>query len=141
MKILKLFFKYLALFLIGGMLYCGIELIFRKYTFTSMGVVGGLCFVFCGIVNEYLEWDTPLWKQMAICCGIITLIEFVSGCLLNLALGLHIWDYSNQPFNVLGQICPLFSLGWFFLSLLAIILDDYIRYWFFKEEHPRYKLV
>lgn len=141
MKVLKIFLKYLVLLLVGGSIYCGIEIIARGHTFFSMFIVGGICFILCGCVNEHFAWDTPLWLQMAICCLIITIIEFISGCLLNLALGLNVWDYSNQPFNVLGQICLKFSIGWYFLAAPAIILDDYIRYWFFGEEHPQYKLV
>jgi uncharacterized membrane protein len=106
-----------------------------------MFLVGGICFICCGLVNECFEWYTPLLLQMFICCIIITTIEFISGCIINLALGLNVWDYSNQPFNLYGQICLLFSVLWYFLSLPAIVLDDYIRYWFFHEEKPRYKLV
>lgn len=138
-KFVKLLFKYLTLFLIGGVIYCIIELLFRGYTFPSMFIVGGICFLLCGGVNEYFEWDTPLWLQMLICCIMITLTEFISGCLLNLTLGLQIWDYSNMPFNLYGQICLPFSVCWYFLSAAAIILDDYVRYWFFGEEQPRYK--
>lgn len=131
--------KYLILFLIGGGLYCLIELIARGHTHWTMGIVGGICFLVCGAVNECLSWDTALWIQMAICCLCITIIELISGCILNLALGLQIWDYSNLPLNFIGQICLYFSILWYFLSLVAIVLDDYIRYWFFGEEKPKYK--
>lgn len=141
MKILKLLFRYLILLCIGGLIYCGIEISTRGYTHISMFLVGGICFICCGLVNECFEWYTPLLLQMFICCIIITTIEFISGCIINLALGLNVWDYSNQPFNLYGQICLLFSILWYFLSLPAIVLDDYIRYWFFHEEKPRYKLV
>ena len=56
-------------------------------------------------------------------------------------LGLHIWDYSTMPLNIFGQICLPFSLAWMGLSGVAIILDDYIRYWFFNEEKPHYKWI
>lgn len=46
----------------------------------------------------------------------------------------------SMPLNVLGQICLPFTLIWCILSLVAIILDDYIRFWFFNEEKPNYKL-
>lgn len=55
-------------------------------------------------------------------------LEFVSGCVLNLWLGLGVWDYSNQPGNVLGQICPAFGLLWFFIMPLAIWAEDTTRY-------------
>lgn len=82
--------------------------------------------------------DTPIWLQAIIGSCIVTTGEFVSGCILNLWLGLGIWDYSNMPFNILGQICLPFSLLWVVLSACAIVIDDYERYWFFEEEKPYY---
>lgn len=43
-------------------------------------------------------------------------------------VGLDVWDYSNQPGNVLGQICPVFGLLWFFIMPLAIWAEDTTRY-------------
>lgn len=97
-----------------------------------------LCFILCGLLNEVMSWDTKMWTQMLICTVLITVVEFLSGIILNIWLGLGIWDYSNMPLNILGQICVPFSLLWYFLSAAAIILDDYLRYWFFGEEKPHY---
>ena len=49
------------------------------------------------------------------------------------------WDYSDMPFNILGQVCLPFSALWVLLSALAIILDDYLRYWLYHEEQPHYR--
>jgi uncharacterized membrane protein len=43
-------------------------------------------------------------------CGIITSPEFIVGCIVNRGLHMNVWDYSAQKFNLLGQICPLFSI-------------------------------
>ena len=80
-----------------------------------------------------------LWKQMLIGSGIVTALEFMSGYILNIKLGWHIWDYSNVPFNIMGQVCLPFTIAWFFISLIAIVTDDYLRYWLFDEEKPHYK--
>ena len=105
-----------------------------------MFILGGICFVCLGIINEILTWDTPLWKQMIIGGSIITILEFITGCIVNLWLDWNVWDYSNNPFNLLGQISLFSSFGWIALSLVGILLDDWIRYKFFKEEKPRYKI-
>ena len=42
--------------------------------------------------------------------------------------------------NILGQICPEFTLLWFFLSAIGIFLDDLIRWLLFGEEKPHYHL-
>lgn len=105
-----------------------------------MGLVGGLCFVLVGLINEFMSWNIPLWLQGIIGASIITVLEFISGLILNVLLGLGIWDYSKMPFNLMGQICLPFSIAWVGLSILALILDDYLRYWLFGEEHPHYRL-
>lgn len=133
-------FKHLCLMVIGALLYMWVEILYRGYTHWTMGVVGGICFLLIGLINEYLSWETPLWLQGIIGASIITVLEFISGVVLNIWLDLGIWDYSKIPFNLLGQICLTFTIAWFFLSIAAIILDDYLRYWLFKEEKPRYKL-
>lgn len=136
----KLLLKYLFLFLVGGAIYCVIELLYRGYTHPSMYILGGLCFIVCGLFNEIFEWDTPLLIQMLLSSIAITDLEFITGIIVNLILHLNVWDYSNLPFNLLGQICLPFCIIWFFLSLIGIVLDDYLRYYFFNEEKPKYKL-
>ena len=67
-------------------------------------------------------------------------LEFLTGCIVNLALGWHVWDYSGMPGNVLGQICLPYSLLWILVAVAAIILDDWLRNLIFDEERPHYCL-
>ena len=128
----------LVLIGIGGLLYVLVELAFRGRSHWTMFLVGGLCFWLIGLINEVLPWEMPLWKQCIIGAVIVTAIEFLAGCIINLWLGWDVWDYSNMPFNVLGQICLPFSLLWILLSAVAIVLDDHLRYWMYGEEKPHY---
>ena len=138
---IKTFWKYAALFCTGGLIYFLIEILYRGYSHPSMFILGGVCFLLCGMLNERFSWDMPLTAQMGICAVMITVMEFLFGVVLNIWLGLNIWDYSHMPFNILGQVCLPFSAAWYALSAVAIMLDDYMRYWFFGEEKPRYKLL
>lgn len=137
---MKHFIKYLILLMVGGTAYYGIEIVARGFSHWTMFLVGGICFVLVGIINEVTP-KIPLLQQMILSAAIITAIEFVSGCILNIWLGLNIWDYSDEVGNVLGQICPSHTLYWFLLSLVGIVLDDYIRHYFFGEEKPSYRFV
>lgn len=130
--------KYAFLLTVGGTVYVICELLYRGHSHWTMFLAGGICFILCGLLNEVIPWEMPLWEQMLICTLLITGVELVTGVILNLYLGLGIWDYSNVPSNVLGQICLPFCGLWFLISLPAIILDDYLRYWFFGEEKPHY---
>lgn len=132
--------KLMSLFCVGGAAYCAIELMWRGYTHWSMYLLGGLCFLLCGAINEVFPWEMPLWQQQGICAVVITALEFCTGYLVNIVLKLNVWDYSNMPCNIMGQICPQYVFLWFLLSVVAIVLDDYMRYWLFDEEHPRYVL-
>ncbi|MCM1237522.1 MAG: putative ABC transporter permease [Ruminococcus flavefaciens] len=135
-RILKIF----ILFLLGGVSYLLVEMAYRGHTHWTMLLVGGICFVLIGVQNEIYTWEMPLVLQCVMGSVIVTTVEFVSGCVINLLLGWGVWDYSDLPCNLLGQICLLFSVFWVFLSIPAIILDDYLRYWLFGGEKPHYIL-
>lgn len=137
-KFIDQLIKHTILFLIGGLIYTLIEIIARGYSHISMLILGGICFIALGLFNEILDWETPLLEQMLYGAIIITILEFITGCIVNLWLGWNVWDYSNEPFNLLGQICLEYSIYWFFLSFVGIVLDDYLRYLWFNEEKPRY---
>lgn len=135
---MKSLFKYFILFSIGGLLYMLLEIGFSGSTHWTMGALGGICFILIGLIDSY--YDLPLYKQMFLGTIIITALEFISGVILNLGFQLDIWNYSNLPLNILGQVCLPFSLLWFLLCLPAILLDDWIRSSFFGETHPPYRL-
>ena len=87
MNALKTIGRNAVLFAIGGTIYYMIELIWRGYSSLPMVLVGGLCFLFCGSINEFLRWDMLIWKQMFICAVGITAIEFLSlKCIFNFQL-------------------------------------------------------
>lgn len=140
-KLSKLVLKYLFLLVVGGITYVGIEILWRGYSHWTMFLLGGLCFICCGLLNEIIPWNMVLSKQMLIGAVIITTLEFIVGCIVNLKLGWNVWDYSNLPLNICGQVCPIFFIAWYYVSGLAIILDDWLRYWIFHEEKPHYKLL
>lgn len=133
--------KNLFIFLIGGAAYVLIELLYRGHSHISMFILGGLLFLLIGLLNEFcFSWDMALISQMFISMIIVTLFELITGLILNVWLGLSIWDYYKQPFNLCGQICLLYSNIWFLLSLPAILLDDLLRDKWFGEDRKQYKI-
>ena len=133
--------KYYTLGTLGGTVYVFLELMWRGYSHWSMFLLGGICFIALGLINEVIPWEMPLTAQMFIGCVIITALEFITGCIVNLWLGWDVWDYSDLPYNLLGQISVPSSVGWYFLSAVGIVLDDWLRYVFFGEEKPRYTII
>lgn len=132
--------KYLILGLVGGAVFGLLEISWRGWTHWTMLVLGGVCFIAIGLLNELFEWDMALLSQMVIASAIITVGEFLTGLLVNRLFGWEIWDYSGLPYNLWGQISLLWSFIWFWLSLPAILLDDFLRWKWFGEEKPRYKV-
>lgn len=132
MKKIQFLKKETIIFLIFGFLYICLELLYRGRTHISMFFVGGLCGVLIGLINDNTP-DIPLFYQCILGTTIVTLIEFISGCYLNIYLGLGVWDYSHVPFNLLGQVCLPFSIIWMFLSIPVIYLDDYLKNKLLKE--------
>lgn len=138
---MKFLIKHSFLFLVGGICYYFIEVLFRGFSHISMFVCGGICFILIGLLNQNKKYNIPVIYQMIIGSIIITVLEFITGYLVNIKLGLHVWNYSNIKCNVLGQICLVYSMIWFFISLFAILFDDFLRYKIFSENYPNYKLL
>lgn len=118
--------KYVLLFSIGATLYSAIEIIWRGFTHWTMAITGGVCF--CGIyyTNEKLPIKSSTGR-CAVCSLLITAVEFIAGVIVNLCMHLKVWDYSKQKFNILGQVCLLYSFFWFLLSYPALKLCNLIK--------------
>lgn len=123
MKKLK---KYAVFFAIGSVGYILIELLWRGRSHWSMGIAGGLSFILFSVADEKFK-EKPLILKAALVAVGITLIEFAFGVVFNIFLGMKIWDYSDVPLNLLGQICPRFSVMWCALAALLLPLAGIIN--------------
>ena len=120
-------FKELGLvFLIGGISYGIMEILFRGYTQWSMLVTGGICFFIFYLINFKLETHNLLIRCI-ISTLIITTLEFIVGYIVNIVLKWNVWDYSHMPYNIKGQICLGFSGIWLILGIPMTILSDKLR--------------
>ncbi len=104
----------LPVFALGSILYGLTEILWRGWTHWTMLLCGGICFTLMYLVSGS---ELSLVKKWLLSTCIITTVEFVAGCIVNLRLHWQVWDYSSLPFNLLGQICPRFILMWFALSI------------------------
>ena len=116
----------LVIFGIGAFMYGLMEVSFRGYTHWSMFLAGGI--ILCLLYYIYNSLNTKsLLLRAAIGCAVITSIEFTIGIYVNRVFSMNVWDYSSQPFNVMGQICLLFSVLWFFLSVPISYLTTFLN--------------
>ncbi len=118
--------EFFIIFLTGFFVYGLTEILFRGFTHWTMALTGGFCFLLIHIVNQKAK-NKSLFFKCLMGCLIITGLELVVGIIVNRQLHLNVWDYSEQSFNLLGQICPLFSFLWFLISIPAIYLSKFMK--------------
>lgn len=133
--------KTIFMFIFGFMAYITIECCVRGYSFIAMGLCGGLVFILLDKLNDRISWDMDILVQGIIGSLLITSLEFIIGEMSLRGLIQSMWDYSDMPFNYKGIVCLPFSLIWVGLSIVAIVVADFINYYIFHEDIiPYYKM-
>ena len=125
---------------LGGVLYGGLELLWRGYTHWTMLLLAALLCVPLDIANEYIPWELPLWMQAVIGGLTVTAAELAAGVILNLWLRLEVWDYSGLWGSLWGQVCPLYTVLWCILAGPVIVAYDWLDCWLCGGERPHYHL-
>lgn len=115
-----------TIFCIGALGYCILELLWRQRTHWSMGIAGGVCLAGLKTLERRLKNRSLLPKCLAGSI-LITLVELLIGLWVNRIMGWGVWDYADQPLNLLGQICPLYSGLWFLLCMPIMKLFQWFR--------------
>lgn len=110
---------YLLAFIVGAVAYSLIEILWRGHTHWTMTLTGGLCMVILMLISGL---SIPLPFKWLLGALSITTVEFAVGCVVNLALGWGVWDYTDLPLNLLGQVSLPFTLVWFLLSIPGIFI-------------------
>ena len=108
-------------FFVGAILYSTIEIIWRGRTHWTMAVLGGIVYMILNSISIRAQGMSIAVKSI-IGSGVITLLEFLVGLVLNVKMGLKIWNYENIGYNILGQICPKYTVYWFMLCMVAFII-------------------
>lgn len=111
--------RYAAVFSLGSVIYSLLEIIWRGYTHWTMALTGGFCLSCIYAFNDRVP-RAKLWQKCLVGTGVITASEFGVGMLVNRTLHWNVWDYSDMPMNLCGQICPVYSLLWFLLCIPAV---------------------
>ena len=110
-----------CVFVLGGVVYGLCEILWRGYTHWTRLLLGGVCFL--GLYLGQKKFGKLSVPLRCFAGGVfITSLELAAGSIVNIALGMGVWDYSEMPFNFMGQICPHFFALWVVLSLPALSL-------------------
>lgn len=113
-------------FLTGCFIYSLLEISARGFTHWTMTLTGGIILTILYGMFTSLR-SVPLWQKCILGSLIITSVEFTVGVIVNIILGWNVWNYSDMPLNILGQICLPFTVLWFFLCIPAGLVCGIIR--------------
>ena len=129
--------KYLVilstLFVIGSLFGWTLEVLFRKVVsqkkWMNPGFLTGpyLPIYGCGVAALYGVSNISLGIESQVLDVVVkiavigismTLIEFVTGLIFIKGCKIKLWDYSDRKGNIMGIICPIFSLAWLVVGSL-----------------------
>ena len=133
--------EYLFFISLGGCIYYTLEVVFRGFSHWSMFLLGGICLLFFLFFCRAVNWEDALWRQLIRCIVFVTSMEFITGIIVNKWLGLGVWDYTNQPFHLFGQICLPFVVLFSGLCVIGILLSGYLSYWLYDEPKPHFHVL
>lgn len=133
--------EYLFIWTLGGALYYTFEMVFRGFSHWSMFVLGGFCLLFCAQQGLWVDWTDPLWLQLLRCIVFVTACEFITGIIVNKWMRWGVWDYSDQPFHLWGQICLPFIIIFSGLCAVGIFLAGYLLHWIYREKKPHFHVL
>ena len=111
--------------LVGSAGYSLLEILWRGFTHWTMTVTGGIVLML--LYHTYRKFrGVSLWKKCFAGAFIVTSVELIVGCLVNVILRWNVWDYSRHRCNLMGQVCLLYSALWFFLCIPVNFLCSYL---------------
>ncbi len=109
-------------FLFGAVGYVLLETLWRGHSHWSMAAAGGISLLLLLKTFRKLK-NAPHYFKAIIGGGIITAVEFVFGIIFNIMLGMGVWDYSAVWGNIMGQICPVYSVFWCAISFAVSVFE------------------
>ena len=138
--------KYLViistLFVIGSLIGWIIELFFRRFvsqkkwmnpgflTGPYLPIYGFGVLVLCAVSNIPLGITNQIADIIVriLIIGVgMTVVEFIAGLIFIKGLKVKLWDYSDHKGNIMGIICPSFSLIWLVVgSLYYFLLNPFL---------------
>ena len=126
-----------TLFVVGSLIGWVIELFFRRFvsqkkwvnpgflTGPYLPIYGFGVLVLYGVSNFSLGLGNIVLDVIIhiLIIGVgMTLIEFLAGLIFIKGFKVKLWDYSNRKGNIMGIICPSFSLIWLVVGSLYYFL-------------------
>ena len=133
--------EYLFLFTLGGCIYYSFEILFRGFSTLEYVFARRTLFSVLYLAGSFICLARASWKQVIYCTVFVTAMEFLTGILVNKLCGWAVWDYSDQPLQIFGQICVPFMIIFSGLCTCGIFLGAYLLYAVYREEKPMWHVL
>ena len=131
-------YKYAIIYIVGGLYYALIEILWRGYSHWTMILTGGICVLCLYIIDEKLS-NLPFALRCLMGGALITTVEFAVGTVVNTVLRWDVWDYSDESYNIMGQICLTSSLIWIVLCIPGLAACSIVQLLFDNSEEKCYE--
>eukprot|EP01130_Rhizamoeba_saxonica_P013002 TRINITY_DN5521_c0_g1_i1.p1 TRINITY_DN5521_c0_g1~~TRINITY_DN5521_c0_g1_i1.p1 ORF type:complete len:241 (-),score=15.67 TRINITY_DN5521_c0_g1_i1:67-789(-) len=96
--------------------------------------VAGLLGLLLSLINElfFFRKYIPAFFRWIVGTAIMTIVELGAGLILNVGLGLEIWNYDHLPYNFMGQIALEYVIIWSIIVPAVYWLNDMVRLFVFN---------
>ncbi len=141
MEALEIFLTIISLFVLGSVVGYLIELFWRRFVsqhhWVNPGFLvgpylpiygfGTVCLFGLSYLVDLIPFpDNLYWLKVIVSIVTIalalTLVEFIAGVIFIKGLKIKLWDYSKMKGNIMGIICPLYSLFWLLAGAIYYFL-------------------
>ncbi|MEG0190311.1 MAG: putative ABC transporter permease [Lachnospiraceae bacterium] len=101
----------------------------KQHTFVNRGFLNGpICPIYGVGVGIVVQFLTPYRSNIILLyvtsVVLVTVLEWVTGLILEKVFHNKWWDYSHMPLNLNGYVCLLFSLIW---GVACVLIVDFIH--------------
>ena len=141
------FYQLVVLFSVGSIAGWGLEVVWRRYfgqarRWINPGFMSGPWLPLYGFGSILLfaicHLGFPVYLNALIFFVLLTVLEFIAGVITVYHFNIRLWDYRQNRGNILGLICPLYSVLWMILGIVFQLgiypfLDSAV---FFVGIHP-----
>lgn len=130
-KIEFYFFVFIIMSICGWIM----ELIYSSMTLHRLNIPGFLYGPWCpiygtgAVIIMALCDDKNIFKKIGKIFVLTTVLEYIVSVLLEMIVGMMWWNYSNEPLNINGRVCLLYSIYW---VVIGLVILKYIKPWFEK---------
>ena len=102
--------------------------------------------ILLSFVKQVAGLGAPEWISFAVVVTLLAQVaiasgEFITGIFVNNVMHWNVCDYTDQPFQLMGQICLPFTIIFSGLCAVGILLSGYLLHFLYGEKKPEFHVL